>query len=234
MIAYPLVTALVLAVLTAAVYGQWRTRHHAHQLAWTVSLAWGLIGTLAYLGAVLSGGNAWLFRLYYMGGAVLIAPLLGVGSAYLLPNRLWARLLLGVTVVCAGVAGVGLVVGPLRASALAHLAWGPGSTAVTSPLVIVPLIVANSLGTVAVVGVALRSVFTALFRGSPWAFVGGNALIAGGTLVVAAAGSMARLGDGAGFWGTMSVGWVIVYGGFALMAAAATRLQLARRSPAAP
>lgn len=220
-IVFPLITAVVLAVLSLAVLGQWRARHRPYQLAWTISLTCGLVGALAYVAAVESGDNAWLFRLYYMGGAVLIAPLLGVGSAYLLPNRLWARLLLWVTILCAAAAAVGLTAFPLDQAALAQLASGPGSGAVTAPLVIVPLIIVNSLGTIAVVGVALRSIFQALFRHRPWTFVWGNGLIAGGTLVIAAAGSMARLGHGAGFWGTMSVGWIVVYGGFALMAAVA-------------
>jgi len=221
LIAFPVITALVLAVLTLAVLGQWRARRRPHQLAWAVSLAWGLVGALAYVGSVLAGDNAWLFRLYYMGGAVLIAPLLGVGSAYLLPNRLWARLLLAVTMLGAVLAAVGLTAFPLDTAALADLASGPGSGAVTSPLVIVPLIVLNSLGTIAVVGVAVRSIFQAVFRRRPWTFVWGNGLIAAGALCIAAAGSMARLGHGAGFWGTMSVGWIVVYGGFALMAAVA-------------
>lgn len=218
-IVFPLLTALVLAVLTASVWGQWRQRHRPHQLAWTFSLGAGLVGALAYVATVLAGDSAWLFRLYYMGGAVLIAPLLGVGSAYLLPNRLWARLLLGLTVVGALLSAVGLATHPLDGQALAALGGGPGTGAVTAPLAIVPLIVLNSLGTVAVVGVALRSLALAAFRQRPWNLVWGNALIAGGTLIVAAAGSLARLGQGAGFWGTMSAGWIVLYAGFALMSA---------------
>ena len=220
LIVFPAISALVLAGLTGAVLRQWRARHRPQQLAWVLSLAWGLIGALAYIGSVLGGDNAWLFRLYYMGGAVLVAPLLGVGSAYLLPRQLWARLLIAVTALCAVLAAVGLAVFPLDAAALALLASGAGSAAVTSPLVIIPVIVGNTLGTVAVVGVALRSVVQALFQHRPWNFVWGNGLIAVGTLGIAAAGSMARLGHGAGFWGTMSLGWIVLYVGFTLMAVA--------------
>lgn len=220
MIAFPALTAVVLAVLSYAVYGQWRSRHRSQQLAWTVALLWGLIGTLAYIGAILAGDNAWLFRLYYMGGAVLIAPLLGVGSAYLLPNKLWARLLLGITILSAALAAVGLLAFPLNTRALADLAAGAGTGVVTSGVVIVPLVVGNALGTVAVVGVALRSIFAAVFGGRPWGLVWGNGLIAVGALLIAEAGSVARLGNGEAFWGTMTVGWIVLYGGFALMAAA--------------
>ena len=216
MVAFPIVTAVVLGVLTLIVYQQWHTRGRPQQLAWAVSLACGCIGTLAYVGVVFGLAPALLFRVYYMGGAVLIAPLLGVGSAYLLPSRLWARLLLAVTAASGAMALTGLAA-PLNASALAHLGMGPGTTVVTAPAVIVAVVVANSLGTIAVVGVAVYSAWRARRLG--WTVVGGNGLIAAGTFLVAAAGSMARLGHGAGFWGTMTGGWLVLYAGFALLAA---------------
>jgi len=150
---------------------------------------------------------------------VLIAPLLGVGSAYLLPDPRWARLLLGITVACALVAGVGLAALPLDRGALANLDLGPGAGVVTAAPVIASVIIANTLGTIAVVGVALRSLLAAVFRARPWTLVWGNGLIAAGTLIIAAAGSLARLGHGVGFWGTMTIGWIVLYGGFALLAA---------------
>jgi hypothetical protein len=219
MLAFPIVMAAVLVVLTVSVAGQYRQRHRAHQAAWGLALALGALGTLAYIGCVLLGDNAALFRVYYVCGALLTAPLLGLGSSYLLPNVLWPRLYLALTVV-GGVLGVaGIVSQPVDRTALAALGFGPGANLIHAALALVPLIILNSLGTVAVVGVGLWSIYRAAARHAPWVFVAGNGLIAAGTLVIAAAGSMARLAHGAGFWAGMTVGWIVLYAGFAVMAA---------------
>ncbi len=219
MLALPAVMAVVLIVLTVSVYMQYRQRQRAHQAAWGVAVAAGAVGTLAYLGCVLLGDNAALFRVYYVGGALLTAPLLGLGSAYLLPNVLWARIYLVITIIGGTLGVVGIVSQPISHAALTTLDYGPGSTIIHSALALAPLIVLNSLGTVSVVGVGLWSVYRSAARHAPWVFVGGNGLIAAGTLIIAAAGSMARLAHGAGFWGGMTAGWVVLYLGVALMAA---------------
>ena len=198
---------------------QWQRGRRAQQGAWALALAVGAVGAAAYLALVLTGDNPWLFRVYYLGGALLTAPLLGLGSAYLLPNPLWPRIYLGI---CAagGLLGAGALAGtPLDRAALRHIGYGPGTSVVHGGLFLTCLIVLNTLGAVSVIGVALWSIYRSALRHAPWAYVGGNAMIAIGTLVIAAAGGLARLGDGAGFWGAMAVGWVIVYGGFAAMAA---------------
>ncbi len=218
MIAFPIVTAAVLFALTWSMAAQYITRGRPHQLAWAVALASGLAGTLAFLGTTISGGNPWLFRAYYLGGAVLTAPLLGVGSTLLLSRRGWFAAMLAVALL-AGVAGaVGLAAMPLSGAQLAGMGIEPGTTVVRSAAVIVPVIVGNSLGTVAVVGVALWSLWASVRGHRPWGVTAGNALIVVATLVIAAAGSLARLGAGAGFWGATAVGFCVLYAGVAVMA----------------
>lgn len=232
MIGIPVLMAVVLGALTWMLGGQWRARRRPHQLAWAVALGAGCAGTVAFILSNLTGGDPLLFRLYYLGGAVLIAPLLGVGSAYLLGKPLWARLMLAVAVVSGVCALVGLVGAPLSRGALAALGIAPGTTLITAPLVVVAVIVGNSLGTVAVVGVAVASLLRAWRGGAPARFAWGNGLIAAGTLVIAAAGTMARLGHGAGFWATMTVGWCVVYTGVTTVSA--VRLPAAQTAPAVP
>lgn len=217
-LAFPMIMAVVLIGLTVSVGAQYRQRHRAHQAAWGLALALGAVGTLAYLGCVLSGDNAVLFRLYYIGGALLTAPLLGLGSVYLLPNPLWPRLYLALTVVGAALGITGILGQALSPAGLAAIGDGPGTTLIHASLALVPLIILNSLGTVGVVGVGLWSLYRSAVRHGPWVFVGGNGLIVAGTLLVAAAGGMARLDHGAGFWGAMTIGWIVLYAGFALMA----------------
>jgi hypothetical protein len=148
-------------------------------------LAWAG-GLLAY--AVASGAMAWgaahgwdarAFRVYYVAGALLTAPLLGVGSL-LLWGRRWAAT---VGLVYVGLAvGVGVaapVHGRFAGSAIPpaqdHLGWLPRALAIG----------ANSLGTLAVVLVA-----AATLRRRPV----GNALILAGVGVAALGSALSGLG----------------------------------------
>lgn len=120
-------------------------------------VAWGL-GLLAY--AVASAALAWgaahgwdatSFRVYYLAGGLLTAPLLGVGSLGL-AGRSWAA---PVGLVYAGLAaGVALAM-PVHGAfaggipaAGDHLGWLPRAVAIAG----------NSLGTLAVVAVALLTI----------------------------------------------------------------------------
>jgi hypothetical protein len=231
-IAFPFITAAVLVALFASMVSQYAARRRPYQVAWAVALGAGLIGTLAFLGSALSGGDPWLFRVYYLGGAVLTAPLLGLGSTLLLPRRGWFWAMLAVAVL-AGIAGaVGLAATPIAQGDVAGLGIQPGTTLVTGPAVLIPVIAGNTLGTIAVVGVGLWSLWSSIRGQRPWTVTGGNALIVVATLVIAAAGSLARLGAGAGFWGMTAVGFCVLYAGVAVMGLARAP-RPAQSSPAA-
>lgn len=216
-IAVPAAVTVLLAVFTWSLARQYRSRRRPHQLAWMLALISGLVGSLAYVLCVAAGDNAGLFRVYYIGGALWIAPLLGLGSVYLLRRPLWARLYLVLTLVGGLLGTVAIASVPVDGAALAHLGIGPGTGVIGATAVVVPVAVLNSLGAVAVVAVALWSAWRGLKREAQAPFVTGNVLIGVGTLIVGLAGAMARLGSGAGFWPTMLVGWVILYGGFVVI-----------------
>ena len=104
---------LVAVRLSAELIRRFRTRRRPEFLAWGAALAaYGVAaGALAW-GAAAGWGEA-AFRVYYLGGALLTAPLLGAGSL-LLVGRRWAAPL---ALVYAGLAiGVALAV-PLETSA---------------------------------------------------------------------------------------------------------------------
>ena len=145
---------------------------------------WGA-GLLAY--AVASAALAWgaaagwderSFRVYYLFGALLTAPLLGVGSLQL-HGWSWAA---AVGLVYAGFAGGVAVAMPVHGTfggaippAQDHLDWLPRAVAIAG----------NSLGTLALVGVALAGI-----RRRPL----GNALILAGVGVAALGSGLAGTG----------------------------------------
>jgi hypothetical protein len=152
-------------------------------------------GRLAWAGAFLAyaaacGAMAWgaahgwdarVFRVYYLTGGLLVAPLLGVGSL-LLARRAWAAPV--------GLLWTGLAVGVAIAMPV-HGTFGDSLPAAQDHVDAVARVVAiagNSLGTLAVVAVAVAS-----FRRRPL----GNALILAGIAVAAVGSAVAGLGVGA-------------------------------------
>jgi hypothetical protein len=190
--------AFAAALVSLRLAGALRARG---RLAWTGAL-------LAYAAA--SGSVAWgaahgwdarVFRIYYLAGGLLTAPLLGVGSL-LLVRRAWAAPL--------GLVWAGLAVGIALAMPV-HGGFGAGLPAAQDHLGILPRVFAiagNSLGTLAVVVVALATI-----RRRPV----GNALILAGVAVAALGSGLSGLG-------------VSAVSGFALAAVVLLYLGVARPS----
>lgn len=172
--------ALVALRFAGELAKRYRERRERALAAWSFSL-------LAY--AVASGALAWgaaagwgeaPFRVYYLFGGLLTAPLLGAGSLLLVGRRLAIPVVLVYAGLAAGIALAEPLAAPVSGSeipdASAHLDLFP---------VRIVAIVGNSLGTLAVVAVAI-----ATFRRRPL----GNSLIVGGTAVAAAGSAVAGLG----------------------------------------
>jgi hypothetical protein len=124
------------------------------------------------------GWDARVFRVYYLTGGLLVAPLLGVGSL-LLARRPWAAPV--------GLLWTGLAVGVAIAMPV-HGTFGDSIPAAQDHVDAVARVVAvagNSLGTLAVVAVAVAS-----FRRRPL----GNALNLAGIAVAAVGSAVAGLG----------------------------------------
>ncbi len=218
---YPLVVFAVSTVFCATVLQQYVHRRRSYQLAWSLALGSASAGSLAYVVFLLAGRPALAFRLYYIFGALLTAPLLGIGSLLLASRtpearRRVRRIISLVGLGCMAGAAL-LLVNPIHAELLRQLDGGPG----TNPDVYAEgawkpvLIVLNIVGAVGVFGVALHSGWQLYRRSGTRRLVVANGLIAFGTYVISQAGGQARTGFGAGaFWLTMAVGWLVLFGGF--------------------
>ena len=205
--------------LAGSLLARWRVRRAPELAAWAASLA-------AY--ALASGAMAWgaaygwddrSFRAYYLFGGLLTAPLLGAGSL-LLAGRRWAA--------AAALAYGGLAVGVAIAAPLTQRVTGNAIPPAQEHLDFVPArlvaVLGNSLGTLAVVAVAL-----ATFRRRPL----GNALILAGVAVAAAGSAVAGLGA-AGTSAFVALAAVLLYAGFlARPGHGASRLRIRRRASTA-
>jgi hypothetical protein len=191
--------ALVALRLAGLVARRWRARRAPELLAWSSALFAYAVAAAALAWGAAHGWDARSFRVYYLFGGLLTAPLLGAGSLLL-----WRRPAAGpVALLYAGLA-IGLAIAvPLHGTFA-----GDAIPAAQDHLDFVPArlvaVLANSLGTAAVVVVA-----AATFRRRPL----GNALIVLGVALAAVGSALAGLGaaETAAF---AAAAVVVLYAGF--------------------
>lgn len=193
-----LAAALLGLRLAGRVLGRWRARRAPELLAWGSSLLAYAAASAALAWGAAAGWDELSFRVYYLCGGLLTAPLLGTGSLLLWGRRSAAP---------AAIAYAGLAVGVAIAMPV-HGTFGEGIPAAQDHLELVPArlvaIAGNSLGTLAVLVVAV-----ATFRRRPV----GNALIVTGVAVAAVGSALAGLGEAetAAF---VTVAVVLLFAGF--------------------
>ena len=167
--------------LAAELARRWRLRRRPELLAWTTSLFAYALASAALAWGAATGWNEASFRAYYLFGGLLTAPLLGVGSLLLAGRRLAAPVGLVYTGLAVGVATAAPVEGGFASSGIPeaqeHLDLFPAR---------ILAIAGNSLGTLAVVAVALLTI-----RRRPL----GNGLILAGVAVAALGSALAGLGE---------------------------------------
>jgi hypothetical protein len=191
--------ALVALRLAAELARRWRARRSPELAAWAASLAAYAVAAGAMAWGAAAGWDEASFRVYYLGGGLLTAPLLGAGSLLLAGVRVAAPVALLYAGLAIGVAIAVPVDGEFAASGIpeaqAHLDVFPAR---------VLAIVGNLAGTAAVVLVALRSI-----RRRPL----GNGLILAGVATAAVGSALAGLGEAetAVF---VAVAAVLLYAGF--------------------
>jgi len=205
-------SALLAFRLSGALFARWRERRAPHLLAWAGSLLAYAVASGALAWGAAAGWDARAFRVYYLFGGLLTAPLLGAGSLLLAGWRPAAPVVLVWT---------GLAVGVAISVPVHGTFTDTGIPAAQDHLEVLPARVlaigGNSLGTLAVVAVALLS-----FRRRPL----GNALILAGVAVAAAGSALAGLGEAeTALYAAVAV--VLLYGGFVMPAT----VPGSRRSP---
>jgi hypothetical protein len=172
--------ALLALRLAGQLVRRWRERGGPQIAAWAAGLGAYAVASAALAWGAASGWSGAVFRVYYLFGGLLTAPLLGVGSL-LLVGRRWAAPL--------GLVYTGFAVGVALAVPLTVPVAGDSIPEAQDHLDFVPArllaVLGNSLGTLAVVTVALLTI-----RRRPV----GNALVVAGVAVAAAGSGLAGLG----------------------------------------
>jgi hypothetical protein len=192
--------ALLALRLAGGLVSRWRLRRRSELAAWAASLAAYAVASAALAWGAAYGWSEASFRVYYLAGALLTAPLLGLGSLLLVGAR-WAvpvaLVYCGLAVGVALAEDVSAVSGTTIPDASEHLDLFPARLLA---------ILGNSLGTLAVVGVALRTI-----RRRPI----GNSLILAGVVVAAVGSALLGLGE-AQTAVSIALAAALLYGGFVL------------------
>jgi len=177
---------------------RWRARKAPELAAWGGALVSYAVASAALAWGAAAGWDSRAFRVYYLFGGLLTAPLLGLGSM-LLTRRRWA---LWLALVYIGLAiGIALAVPTFGT-------WGSSIPAAQDHLHFFPArlvaLVGNIAGTTAVGVVAIATI-----RRRPL----GNALILSGVAVAAAGTAVSGLGAAkTGVF--VAIAALLLYGGF--------------------
>jgi hypothetical protein len=173
--------ALLALRLGGRIAARWRARRAPELLAWSASLIAYAVASGALAWGAAAGWDVRAFRVYYLFGGLLTAPLLGAGSLLLWGRRWVGPVALAYSGLAAGVAIAVPVHGAFSASdipaAQDHLDFFPARLVA---------VLGNSLGTIAVLLVA-----GATFRRRPV----GNAFIVAGVALAALGTALAGLGE---------------------------------------
>ncbi len=208
--------ALLAFRLAGSLAGRWRATRAPQLAAWSASLLAYALASAALAWGAAAGWNEASFRLYYTCGGLLTAPLLGVGSLLLIGRR-WAAPV--------GLLYTGFAIGVGLAAPLTTPVSGDAIPEAQQHLELFPArllaVVGNSLGTLAVVVIALMTI-----RRRPV----GNALILAGVAAAAAGSAVAGLGvaQTAAF---IALGVVLLFLGFHSQGKDFVSFRLARQHP---
>ncbi len=222
-----IINVLVTGLFAGVVLRQYLRRQRTYQLYWSIALCMAFLATVAYVLMLVvqptSTTGTIFFRIYYIFGAELMPSWLGLGSIALVASagatRICALALSILSIVAAGL----ILIATIDMQKLSQIAGTPGTGILHMGPWLIATITLNSLGVIAVAGVAIYSGWKLLRRQAsvagfrPLNLLWANVLILAGTLLIAVAGTLARFfGVESTFWLVMAVGWIVFFVGVLL------------------
>lgn len=209
----PIVTTILTIFFAPAVFKRWRERKPApHLFWWALGIAVYGLGTLTESLTTLFGWNEWVFRSWYISGALLGGAPLAQGTVYLMFSRRLADRLATILVTVVSVAAVVVILSPIDYTLVEpHRLTGRvmewRGARLFSPFI-------NLYAAIFLIGGAALSAWR--FRSDPGArhrFIG-NVFIAVGALLPGIGGTATRFGHTEVLYVTEFVGLVLIWIGY--------------------
>jgi len=213
----PFISCIISFIFAALVFRRYAFRRGPHLLLWGIGMVFYGIGGFceAYYGAF--GWNPWVFRLWYLCGAMLVAAWLGQGTVYLLAKRRWADALMIVLGVASLFGAFRVFTAQLDPSLMTsglHTGSELSGRAIVTPGVRTLTPFFNLYGTVTLVGGAAWSAWIFWRKRVLLHRTIGNILIAIGATLPAFGGAFSRFGvSGTLYWSEL-LGAVLMFLGF--------------------
>jgi hypothetical protein len=214
--AWPLATAILGFVYVGLLVKQYVARRKIHQLMWAIGfLIYAVAAVMEFWSEASGTWDPTLYRFYIVFAACMVG-FLGNGTLYLLAkDRRWGHAYLAFNIVCIVIFLVGTfsaVLDPKLLVAGITVAGKPLGATFSFPRIM--SFAFNIPGSLLLIGGSVISIVKfwpkQQFRYRVWA----NVLIIIGTLVIAAAGGMARAGQSAGLYPAEMVASAILLWGF--------------------
>lgn len=213
----PILTSLIAFVFAGVLYQRWRTKPTSTYLAWwTIGVLTYGVGTLTESLTTLLGWHLWIFRAWYISGALLGGMPLAQGTVYLVLRKKAADWLTIIVVAYIGVAAICVLFSPIDIALVEPyrlsgrvLAWQ--WVRLFSPFV-------NLYALIFLVGGALWSAWCYWRRDNELGTrVLGNLSIALGALLPGIGGSFTRFGHVEVLYVTEILGLALIWLGYQLM-----------------
>ena len=208
----PFATTLVALVFATIVLRRYAERRGPHLLWWGVGLLIYGAGTLTESLTTLMGWNVWVFRAWYITGALCGGAPLAQGTVYLLLRRRVADVLAAVLVTAIVTAGAFVILSPINQALVethrlsgAVLGWH--AVRMVSPFI-------NTYAAVFLIGGGIVS--AARYRTQPenrHRYIG-NILIAVGALLPGIGGTFTRFGHVEVLYVTEFLGLLLIFAGY--------------------
>lgn len=221
---------LVAGAFTLSTFDRWLRRRQPHELAWSIAMGLFVVGSSALWWAESVGWNMLAFRIFFLAGAVLNVAWLALGTVYLLVGVRAGNIARAWLVWLSGFATGVVMLAPTKARVVATEFPAGRNIFGIAPRVLAA--VGSGIPALLIIIGALWSAWRVVRHKNPAASKNaernarrivtsptrlalGNVLIAVGTLVLSASGTLAgRLGQDRAFAITLLVGVSILFSGF--------------------
>lgn len=213
----PFISSIISFIFAYFIFRRYSSHKSAHLLLWGIGMVFYGIGGFseAYYGA--AGWNPFIFRLWYLLGAILVAAWLGQGTVYLLAKRNLANGLMVLLVLGSVYAFIRVFTAQLDPSLMTsgvHTGSELSGHAIITPGIRTLTPIFNLYGTVTLVGGAAYSAWIFWRKRILLHRTIGNILIAAGALAPAFGGAFSRSGIPGTLYIGELVGAILIFAGF--------------------
>jgi hypothetical protein len=213
----PFCSSVISFVFAFLVFRRYLARHGTHLLLWSVGMVFYGLGGFSEAFYGFFGWNPFVFRLWYLFGAILVAAWLGQGTVYLLIKTRTAHILMALLVLGSLYAAVrvfGAQIDPALMTTSLHTGSELSGRAIVTPGVRTLTPFFNLYGTLTLVGGALYSAWIFWRKRVLLHRAIGNVLIATGAILPAFGGTFSRFGITGALYISELLGAILLFIGF--------------------